>query len=69
MTGISLQQDVEPEDSTCLQTEGGDERLSDTFLQYHFNSISRAYRGTNTTPFTIAVINFNLIPITIPCYG
>jgi hypothetical protein len=69
MTGISLQQDVEPEDSTCLQTEGGDERLTDTFLQYHFNSVSRAYHGTNTASFAIAIIKFNLMPIFIPCYG
>ena len=69
MTGILLQQDIEQEDSTCLQTEGGGERSTDTFLQYHFNSISGAYRGTNTAPFTIAIINFNLIPIAIPCYG
>ncbi len=69
MTGISLQQDIEPEDSTSLQTEGGGERSTDTFLQYHFNSISGAYHGTNTAPFTIAIINLNLIPTSIPCYG
>jgi hypothetical protein len=69
MTGISLQQEVEPKDSICLQTEGGGERSTDTFLEYHFNSISGAYRGTNTAPFTIAIINFNQISVAIPCYG
>jgi hypothetical protein len=52
-----------------LQTEGWRGRLVNTFLQYHFDSVSGTYRGTNTAPFAISIINLNLIPIAIDCYG
>jgi hypothetical protein len=43
--------------------------LVNAFLRYHFNSVPGAYHSTNTAPFAVAIINLNLIPITVLCYG
>jgi hypothetical protein len=44
-------------------------RLADAFLPYHFNSVPGAYDCTNAAPFAVAIINLNLIPLVILCYG
>lgn len=59
----------EPENRASPDLKVGAGRLVNAFLRYHFNSVAGAYHSTNTAPFTVAIINLNLVLVTILRYG
>ena len=54
---------------TCWPVEGeAITRLTGVFFRHQFDSVPRAYHGTDTAPFAVPIIDFNLIPSTVLCY-
>jgi hypothetical protein len=43
-------------------------RLTGVFFRHQFDSVARAYHRTDTAPFAVPIVDFNLIPSTVLCY-